>query len=201
MSTHITKLVILGRDGILNRYREDHVKSPEQWVAIEGAIEAVARLNHGGWHTVVATNQAGIGRGAIDMASLNAIHLEMNRQMMREGARVDAVFFCPHTPEQGCECRKPLPGMMLDIARRYAVDLHQVPMVCDTLRDLLAAQAAGCPPHLVLCGRAANFGHDELARIRAHVPDTRMHASLGAFAEALLADAAAQHAHAHGHAA
>ena len=200
MSTHITKLVILGRDGILNRYREDHVKSPEQWIAIDGAIEAVARLNHGGWHTVVATNQAGIGRGAIDMASLNAIHVEMNRQMMREGARLDAVFFCPHTPEQGCECRKPLPGMMLDIARRYAVDLHQVPLVSDTLRDLLAAKAAGCQPHLVKSGRAANFGDDELARIRALVPATRVHANLGAFAEALLADDAALHAHGHGHA-
>jgi D-glycero-D-manno-heptose 1,7-bisphosphate phosphatase len=197
MSTHITKLVILGRDGILNRYREDHVKSPDQWLAIEGAIEAVARLNHGGWHTVVATNQSGIGRGAIDMASLNAIHVEMNRQMMREGARLDAVFFCPHTPEQGCDCRKPLPGMMLDIAHRYAVDLHQVPMVGDTLRDLIAAHAAGCQPHLVKSGRAANFGDEEIARIRSHVPEAQVHDTLGAFAEALLAEDAVPHAHGH----
>jgi D-glycero-D-manno-heptose 1,7-bisphosphate phosphatase len=182
-----TKIVILGRDGILNVYREDHVKEPSEWVAIPGALEAVSRLNHGGWHTVVATNQAGIGRGVIDMASVNAIHAEMNRQLMAEGARLDAVFFCPHTPEEGCDCRKPLPGMMLDIARRYAVDLHEVHMVADTLRDLQAAQAAGCTPHLVLSGRAAALTPDEVATLVAQVPGTRVHASLGALADALLA--------------
>jgi D-glycero-D-manno-heptose 1,7-bisphosphate phosphatase len=184
---HTTKLVILGRDGILNRYRDDHVKAPEEWVAIDGALEAVSRLNHAGWHAVVATNQAGIGRGMIDMASVNAIHVEMNRQLMREGARLDAVFFCPHTPEDGCECRKPLPGMMRDIAHRYTVDLQHVPMVCDTLRDLLAAQAAGCPPHLVLSGRSAELTEVQLADIRAQVPTAQVHRSLAAFAERLLA--------------
>jgi D-glycero-D-manno-heptose 1,7-bisphosphate phosphatase len=182
-----TKIVILGRDGILNVYREDHVKEPSEWVAIPGALEAVSRLNHGGWHTVVATNQSGIGRGVIDMASVNAIHAEMNRQLMAEGARLDAVFFCPHTPEEGCDCRKPLPGMMLDIARRYAVDLHEVHMVVDTLRDLQAAQAAGCIPHLVLSGRAAALTPDEVAAVVAQVPGTQVHASLGALADALLA--------------
>lgn len=201
MSTHITRLVILGRDGILNRYREDHVKSPGEWVAIDGAIEAVARLNQGGWHCVVATNQSGIGRGAIDMASLNAIHVEMNRQMAREGARLDAVFFCPHTPEDGCECRKPQPGMLLDIGRRYAVDLHQIPMVCDTLRDLQAARTAGCQPHLVKTGRAAGLVEAQLAEMLAQVPGMRVHDSLAAFAETLLAETAAEHAHgaAHSH--
>jgi D-glycero-D-manno-heptose 1,7-bisphosphate phosphatase len=183
---HDTRLVILGRDGILNLYREDHVKVPEEWLPIPGALEAVARLNHAGWHAVVATNQSGIGRGMIDMAQVNAIHAHMNRLLMAQGGRLDAVFFCPHTPEEHCDCRKPLPGMLHDIGRRYAVDLAQVPMVADTLRDLLAAQAAGCEPHLVLSGRAAGIGDEQLHQMLAQVPAARVHADLPAFAEFLL---------------
>lgn len=181
------KLVILGRDGILNQYRDDHVKSPEEWEPIPGALEAVARLNHAGWHVVVATNQAGIGRGMIDMSSVNAVHTHMNRLAAVEGGRIDAVFFCPHTPEDQCDCRKPKPGMILDIGRRYGVELSEVPMACDTLRDLQAAHAAGCEPHLVRCGRCATLPLEQIQQIVAQVPGTRAHASLGAFAEHLLA--------------
>ncbi len=183
---HAPKLVILGRDGILNEYREDHVKSPAEWVPVPGALEAVARLNHAGWHVVVATNQAGIGRGMIDMAAINAVHAAMIQQLHACGGRLDAVFLCPHTPDDHCECRKPLPGMMLEIARRYGADLSQVPLASDTLRDLQAARAAGCEPHLVCSGRAA--GHDEamLALIRQQVPQAVVHRDLAAFADHLL---------------
>jgi D-glycero-D-manno-heptose 1,7-bisphosphate phosphatase len=183
---HTTKLVILGRDGILNEYREGHVTAPEEWVPVPGALAAVARLHHAGWHVVVATNQSGIGRGMIDMAAVNAVHAHLNQLLMVEGGRIDAVFFCPHTPEDGCACRKPKPGMMLEIGRRYGVDLAQVPMAADTLRDLIAAQAAGCEPHLVLSGRAANIGDDQLHHMLAQVPGARVHADLAAFAEFLL---------------
>jgi D-glycero-D-manno-heptose 1,7-bisphosphate phosphatase len=183
---YTTKVVILGRDGILNEYREDHVKAPEEWIAVKGALEAVARLNHAGWHAVVATNQAGIGRGMIDMASVNAVHAHLNQLLMAQGGRIDAVFFCPHTPEEQCDCRKPQPGMMLDIGHRYGVDLHQVPMVCDTLRDLIAARAAGCEPHLVLSGRAALLDDEQLHQMLAQAPGARVHADLAAFAEFLL---------------
>lgn len=187
------KLVILGRDGILNRFREDHVKDPSEWDAIPGALEAVARLNHNGWHVVVATNQAGIGRGMIDMASVNTVHQHMNKLLMAKGGRFDAVFFCPHTPEDQCDCRKPLPGMMKDIVRRYGVEAASVPMVADTLRDLQAALAAGCQPHLVRTGRALGLGDDELAQWQQAVPETVVHADLGAFAEHLMRrDAAAK---------
>jgi D-glycero-D-manno-heptose 1,7-bisphosphate phosphatase len=183
---YTTKLVILGRDGILNEYREDHVKAPEEWRPLKGALEAVARLNHAGWHAVVATNQAGIGRGMIDMASVNAVHAHMNQLLMALGGRIDAVFFCPHTPEEQCDCRKPQPGMMLDIGRRYGVDLRLVPMVCDTLRDLSAARAAGCEPHLVLTGRAAQLDDDQLQQLLAQAPGAQVHADLAAFADFLL---------------
>jgi D-glycero-D-manno-heptose 1,7-bisphosphate phosphatase len=180
------KIVILGRDGILNRYRDDHVKSPDEWEPIAGALEAVSRLNQAGWHAVIATNQAGIGRGMIDMVSVNAVHAHMNQRAQAEGARFDAVFFCPHTPEDACECRKPQPGLMLEIGRRYGVDLADVPMACDTLRDLQAAVAAGCEPHLVRCGRAAELDAAQAHQFMEQVPGLRIHASLSAFADHLL---------------
>lgn len=180
------KLVILGRDGILNKFREDHVKDPEEWLPIPGALEAVAKLNHSGWHVVVATNQAGIGRGMIDMASVNTVHQHMNKLLMAKGGRFDAVFFCPHAPEDRCDCRKPLPGMMKDIGLRYGVDLRSVPMAADTLRDLQAAQAAGCQPHLVRTGRAENLSEADLAQWLLAVPETQVHADLSAFADSLL---------------
>lgn len=181
------KLIILGRDGILNEYRDDHVKAPAEWVPVPGALEAVSRLNHAGWHAVVATNQAGIGRGMIDMASVNLIHAHMNKLMQAQGARLDAVFFCPHTPEDQCECRKPQPGMMLEIGRRYGIDLHQVPVAADTLRDLQAAHAAGCEPHLVRTGRAAGLDESQIEQWRQQVPGVRVHADLAALAEHLIA--------------
>ena len=139
------KLVITGRDGILNIFRSDHVKAPEEWQPIPGALEAVARLNHAGWHVVVATNQSGIGRGMIDMTSVNAVHSHMMRLLSEKGGRIDAVFFCPHAATEQCECRKPAPGLMHDIGERYGVELSAVPMVCDTLRDLEAAQGRRLP--------------------------------------------------------
>ena len=177
------KLVILGRDGILNQYREDHVKSPDEWVPIEGALEAVARLHHAGCHVVVATNQSGIGRGMIDMASVNAVHVHMVQRAQAMGGRIDAVFFCPHTPEDRCECRKPLPGMMVDIGDRYGVDLSAVPVVSDTLRDMEAASAAGCPAHLILSGRAAQLDDAQREQLLQRVPAVQIHASLSAFVD------------------
>lgn len=180
------KLVIFGRDGVLNQYRDDHVKDPAEWLPIPGALEAVARLNQAGWHTVVATNQAGIGRGMIDMASLNAVHAHMMKLLAAQGGRMDAVFFCPHTPQDQCECRKPQPGMMRQIGERWGVDLADVPMVGDSLRELQAAQNAGCQPHLVRSGRAAKCGDDELAAWRLDVPSMQVHDTLGDMVDQLL---------------
>jgi D-glycero-D-manno-heptose 1,7-bisphosphate phosphatase len=183
---HAPKLVILGRDGILNRYRDDHVKEASEWLPIAGALDAVARLSQAGWHAVVATNQSGIGRGMIDMASLNAVHSHMMKLMAEAGGRIDAVFFCPHTPQEQCTCRKPLPGMILQIIDRWDAKAADVPMVGDSLRELQTAQAAGCQPHLIRTGRAADVSEQEIAAWCAQVPGTMVHASLGAFADHLL---------------
>ncbi len=180
------KLIILDRDGTINEDRDDFVKSPEEWLPLPGALEAISRLNHAGWHTVLATNQSGLGRGLFDMATLNAMHLKMNQALSKQGGRIDAVFFCPHTPEDQCACRKPLPGLMHQVAERYGVALKDVPMIGDSLRDLQAGAAAGCPTHLVRTGKGAMFDDATLAEVLRQVPGTRVHADLAAFAEALI---------------
>ncbi|MBV8469068.1 MAG: D-glycero-beta-D-manno-heptose 1,7-bisphosphate 7-phosphatase [Burkholderiaceae bacterium] len=185
-SGHSTKLVILGRDGTINHYRDDHVKSPEELEPLPGALEAIARLNHAGWHTVMATNQAGIGRGLIDMAALNAVHTALNHMLAEKGGRLDAAFFCPHTPEEGCECRKPLPGLIRQIGERFGADLAQVHMVGASLRDLETARNAGCIPHLVKSDRLGGLDAAQLAALAAQVPGSQVHENLAAFAEHLI---------------
>jgi D-glycero-D-manno-heptose 1,7-bisphosphate phosphatase len=180
------KLVILDRDGTINADRDDYVKSPEEWEPIPGALEAIARLNHAGWHTVVASNQSGIGRGLFDMATLNAMHLKMHQLLAKQGGRIDAVFFCPHTPDDGCDCRKPLPGLFRQIGTRYGVDLGAVPVVGALQRHLQAGADAGGVPHLVRTGKAARLSEAELAELCAQVPGTTVHADLNAFAEWLI---------------
>src|SRR5690349_2204364 len=109
------KLVILDRDGVINHDSDAYIKKPEEWMPIEGSLEAIARLNQSGFHVVVATNQSGVGRGLFDMATLNAIHDKMHRALGQVGGRVDAIFYCPHTPEANCRCRKPKLGMYENI--------------------------------------------------------------------------------------
>jgi D-glycero-D-manno-heptose 1,7-bisphosphate phosphatase len=180
------KLVILDRDGTINEDRDDFVKTPDEWVPIPGALEAIARLNHAGWHTVIATNQSGLGRGTFDMATLNAMHTKMNQLLAKQGGRIDAVFFCPHAPEDACGCRKPLPGLFEQIGERFGVALRDVPVVGDSLRDLQAGAAVGCSPHLVRTGKAARLDAAQLERLLEQVPGTEVHADLSAFAEHLI---------------
>ncbi len=183
MVTSAMNLIILDRDGTINADRDDYVRSPEEWMPLPGALEAIARLNHAGWHTVLATNQSGLGRGLFDMAALNAMHLKMHQMLAKVGGRIDAVFFCPHTPDEGCTCRKPLPGLITQIGARYGVDLTTVPMVGDSLRDLQAGVAAGCKPHLVRTGKGAELSEADVVR---EVPGTVFHADLPAFAEHMI---------------
>lgn len=180
------KLIILDRDGTINEDRDDFVKTPDEWVPIRGALEAIARLNHAGWHTVIATNQSGLGRGTFDMATLNAMHAKMNQMLAKQGGRIDAVFFCPHAPEDACNCRKPLPGLFEQIGERFGVDLNEVPVVGDSLRDLQAGVTVGCQPHLVRTGKGARLDAAQLEALCAQVPGTLVHADLAAFAEHMI---------------
>ncbi len=147
------KLVILDRDGVINLDSDKYIKSPAEWQPIPGSIEAIARLHQGGFRIVVATNQSGIGRGLFDMATFNAMNDKMMEMVFRQGGRIDALFFCPHTDAENCTCRKPRTGMFEEIASRYHTDLKGVPCVGDALRDLKAAEAVGGLPLLVLTGK------------------------------------------------
>ena len=147
------KLVILDRDGVINYDSDQFIKSPAEWKPIPGSLEAIARLCQAGWRVVVATNQSGVGRGLFDMDMLNGIHNKMHRAVQSAGGRIDAVFFCPHTAENKCSCRKPQPGMFQRIGETFKVDLAGVPAIGDSLRDLQAAAAVGARPILVLSGK------------------------------------------------
>jgi D-glycero-D-manno-heptose 1,7-bisphosphate phosphatase len=149
------KLIILDRDGVINQDSDQFIKNTTEWKPISGSLEAIAKLNHAGYRVVVASNQSGIGRGLLDMGALNAINDKMYRVLAQVGGRIDALFYCPHAAEANCDCRKPKPGMFIDIAQRFNVDLAGVPSVGDSLRDLQAAAAAGAQPVLVLTGKGS----------------------------------------------
>jgi len=176
------KLVILDRDGVINLDSEQYIKSPEEWTPIAGSLEAIARFTQAGYQVVVATNQSGLGRGLFDMATLNAIHDKMHKAVTQLGGRIDAVFFCPHAQDAGCACRKPQPGMLLEIAARFNVALGGVSAIGDSLRDLDAASAAGARPILVLTGKG------EQTLKQGGLPEgTEIHQDLAAVARALAA--------------
>ena len=147
------KLAILDRDGVINFDSAQFIKSPGEWRPIPGSIEAIARLNQNGYRVAVATNQSGIGRGLFDMATLNAINDKMMEMVFRQGGRIDALFFCPHTAAEECNCRKPRTGMLEEIAARFHTELKGVPVIGDSLKDLQAAEAVGGQPILVLTGK------------------------------------------------
>ena len=175
------KLVILDRDGTINHDSEQYIKSPAEWKPIKGSLEAIAQLTQSGYRVVVATNQSGISRGLFDMATLNAIHDAMHKAVAVAGGRIDAVFFCPHAADANCECRKPNPGMLLEIGRRLNVALAGVPVVGDGLRDLQSAAAAGAQPVLVLTGKGRRTQKE------GGLPEgTRTFSDLGAFVADLL---------------
>jgi len=154
------KLAILDRDGVINFDSDHYIKSPAEWRPIPGSIEGIARLHQAGFRIAVATNQSGIGRGLFDMATLNAINDKMMELVFRQGGRIDALFFCPHTAVEDCGCRKPRTGMLEEIAARFHTELKGVPSIGDSLKDLQAAESVGAQPMLVLTGKGAKTRHD-----------------------------------------
>jgi len=150
------KLIVLDRDGVINEDSDAFIKSPDEWRLLPGSAEAIARLSHARYQIVVATNQSGVARGYFDLGTLNRIHEKMQREVGSAGGRIDAIFYCPHGPDDGCECRKPKPGMLRDIERRLQVKLTGVPAIGDSLRDLQAAQMVGARAILVRTGKGVS---------------------------------------------
>ncbi len=176
------KLIILDRDGVINHDSDAYIKTPDEWQALPGSLEAIARLTQAGWRVVVATNQSGVARGLITTSALTNIHTKMRQEVAAAGGRIDAIFACPHGPDEGCQCRKPLPGLFHDIAYRYDTSLAGVPAVGDSLRDIQASQATGCLQWLVLTGNGQKTRRDPQCPRALHTRD-----NLAAVVDTLLA--------------
>lgn len=146
-------LIILDRDGVINEDSDDYIKSPEEWVPIPGSLEAIAKLTQNGYQVVVVTNQSGIGRKLFTIEALNAIHMKMNTHLAQYGGVIDAIFFCPHTPRDNCNCRKPKPGLYNEVSERLRTSLNKVFCVGDKMTDIKAIQSAGGKPILVQTGK------------------------------------------------
>jgi D-glycero-D-manno-heptose 1,7-bisphosphate phosphatase len=167
------KLVILDRDGVINEDSDNYIKSPAEWVPIPGSLEAIARLNHYGYKIAVATNQSGIARGLYTIDDLNAIHQKMRTLLDRVGGHFEGIFFCPHGPDEGCDCRKPRTGLLHQIARRLGTSLTDIPVIGDSKRDLDSATQVGAIPVLVRTGKGERMlkKHPELLKTTAVYPD------------------------------
>jgi len=181
------QLVILDRDGVINYDSEALIKSPDEWIPIPGSLEAIARLCRADYKIIVATNQSGIGRGLFDIDTLNRTHARMLDHIQTKGGDIDAIFFCPHLPDDQCACRKPKPGMLLDIANRLKITLNGVPVVGDALADLYAAKAVNAFPSLVLSGKnELGLGPGQRIESEPELIDVPVFQNLATFTEALL---------------
>lgn len=146
------RLVVLDRDGVINRESREFIKAPDEWVPLAGSLEAIARLTRAGFTVAVASNQSGLARGLFDKPTLGAIHDKMLAAVAAAGGRIDRVEVCPHGPDDGCDCRKPAPGLLLRLGRGYGIDLRGVACIGDSERDLVAARAVGARAILVRTG-------------------------------------------------
>jgi D-glycero-D-manno-heptose 1,7-bisphosphate phosphatase len=173
------KLIILDRDGVINNDAL-FVKTPHEWKPLPGSLEAIAKLTQAGYKVVVVTNQSGVGRGLLDMTTLNAIHTKMQKAVHDAGGRIDAIFYCPHPEDAKCVCRKPNTGMFEELSERLQTPLKGVPCVGDSIRDLQAAQAMGAQPILVLTGKG-----ERTQKENALPAGTQTFASLSAFVDSM----------------
>lgn len=153
MEESTMRLVILDRDGVINQDSDNYIRSPEEYIPLPGSLEAIARLNRAGFLVAVATNQSGIGRGLYDQATLDSIHDKLKSLLAEVDGHVDAIFCCPHTPDDQCDCRKPAPGLLQQIGEHFGIPLSGVPFIGDALRDIQAARAVGATPILVRTGK------------------------------------------------
>ena len=188
------KLIILDRDGVINQDSPDFIKSPEEWIPIDGSLEAIGRLSQAGYEVVILTNQSGIGRGLISPDMLSQIHVRMLDYIQQHGGKIQIILFCPHHPDEECTCRKPKTGLYKELTKRLNIDLAGTYSVGDSLRDLVAAKSAGASPILVKTGNGrktvkelknsqANKNKQQLS-----LDDINVFESLAKFVDALLSD-------------
>jgi len=174
-----TQAVILDRDGVINFDSSEYIKSPPEWQPIPGSLEAIARLHNAGISVFIATNQAGVARGLISKESLEAIHSKMRDMIRQSGGEIRGIYQCIHHPDDACECRKPAPGMLLQILEDAGLEPGNTPFVGDSLKDIEAAESAGCRPVLVMTGN----GHTTRQK-RPDLPD--VYENLADFADDFL---------------
>lgn len=164
------KVIILDRDGVINHDSDAYIKSVEEWIPVAGSLEAIARLNHSGYTVVVASNQSGLARGYFTIETLMAIHKKIDEELLKIGGKVDAIFYCPHGPDDACNCRKPKPGMLLEIGQRFNVPLKEVVFIGDSISDIKAASNASAKPVLVRTGKGIKAEKILLAEGNKSVP-------------------------------
>ena len=147
------RYVLLDRDGVINYDSDEFIKSPEQWLPIDGSLEAITLLNAHGYLVIVVTNQSGVARGLLDEAMLEEIHAKMRRLVNEKGGDIAAIYYCPHGADSDCECRKPKAGLLKAFAADFNADLTTIAVIGDSLRDVQAAEAVGAQPILVKTGK------------------------------------------------
>jgi D-glycero-D-manno-heptose 1,7-bisphosphate phosphatase len=179
-------LVILDRDGVINRESAEFIKTPDEWIPIKGSLEAIARICRAGYAVAIITNQSGIARRLFTTADLNDIHIKMLQQLKDLGGDIEAILFCPHGPDDGCQCRKPKPGLYEELIERMSVRLDNVYAVGDSERDLIAAHAAGAIPVLVKTGNGKKTLEDIAGYKSKLVKNLPVFDDLAAFADFLL---------------
>ena len=180
--TGASQLLVLDRDGVINRDSAEFVKNVDEFVPLPGSIDAIARLSRAGYTIAVASNQSGLARGLFDRKALASMHRKLRRLVADAGGCIDRIVVCPHGPDDNCRCRKPAPGLLQDLARHYGASLAGVPVIGDSLRDLEAAQAAGATPILVRTGN----GLRTEAALPASLADVEIYDDLATAADALL---------------
>lgn len=151
------KLIILDRDGVINYDSDDYIKTPDEWIPIPGSLKAIAQIKQAGFRVAIASNQSGIGRGYYTEETLAAIHQKMQNALMQLGSQIDFIQYCPHLPSKHCLCRKPQPGLLLNIAEYFQCEITGVPFIGDSLSDMEAAIAVRAFPIFIGENESSSF--------------------------------------------
>jgi D-glycero-D-manno-heptose 1,7-bisphosphate phosphatase len=183
----MNKLIILDRDGVINQDSDDYVKSLEEWIPLEGSCEAIADLSKAGYTIAVATNQSGLARGYFSVDDLEAMHGRMNALVEEAGGEITTIKYCPHGPDDGCDCRKPLPGLVDQIEEELGISAEGAWFIGDSLRDLQAGLAKGCKPALVMTGKGEKTLLKMLTtEVEAEIKQAPVYTDLAHFAKRIL---------------